>query len=226
MTRGAGLTDAADASQGACAFWMNLQGGDGTNVRMLNSAGNKVIVQRQANNTVRVNLLDPASTPSLLVTTVTTYTVSSGWKHFAIYWDTNFSAGNKIGRIYVDGVNVGPGRNDAGGGAFSVDYTETNWGIGASVAGALKCNAQLAEFMLWFGADAPDWATGTFLSKVIAGGKAVDPGTDAALVTGAAPIIYHSVRSGGVATDFATNRGSGGNFSITGSLDLATGPNG
>ena len=50
--------------------------------------------------------------------------------------------------------------------------------------------------------------------------KPVDLGSDGSN-PGSQPIVYLSVRSNDAATVFATNKGTGGNFSITGALALA-----
>jgi hypothetical protein len=83
-------------------------------------------------------------------------------------------------------------------------------------------NGCLAEFWL---------APGTYLDLTTAAnialfrgadGKPVDLGADGSLPTGSAPLIYLSCRPGDAASAFATNRGTGGDFTITGSLDVAS----
>ena len=55
-----------------------------------------------------------------------------------------------------------------------------------------------------------------------AGGKPVFLGADGSLPTGTAPIIYQHLDDGEAVANFATNRGTGGDFTITGTLDTGS----
>ena len=80
----------------------------------------------------------------------------------------------------------------------------------------------MAEFYLNFG-EYLDFSTESNRRLFSdASGNPVDIGLDGSGLTGSAPTAYFSVRSGDAAPDFATNRGSGGNTTITGTLDLVT----
>lgn len=100
-----------------------------------------------------------------------------------------------------------------------MDHTCTEMNIGAGMGAGSRYTGAMAECLIWTD-EYIDWSVAGNLAKVYNAGKPVDPGADGSDVTGSAPNSYCSIREGGAASDFATNLGSGGNFSITGSLVL------
>ena len=99
----------------------------------------------------------------------------------------------------------------------------TNWGLGAVVGtGSGKIFGSLAEFYF-----APNqyldfsniYNRRKFISST---GKPVFLGSSGALPTGTSPIIYNHINKAEAAANFALNRGTGGNFTITGILDTAS----
>jgi hypothetical protein len=56
---------------------------------------------------------------------------------------------------------------------------------------------------------------------ISASGNPIGLGETGTIPTGSQPIVYFSKRKGESASDFATNKGSGGDFSITGTLTTA-----
>lgn len=87
--------------------------------------------------------------------------------------------------------------------------------------GAQLFDGGLAE--LWFDTTYIDLSVEANRRKFIdADGKPVNLGDTGELPTGSAPLIYLRVEDGAAASTFATNLGTGGNFSITGSLGITS----
>lgn len=215
LTRGAGLTGAADSTQGILSFWLRLDGGDASTMYLFADDSLFVEVARNTSNKIYVNLYGTFILLSL--TTTSTYTSGAGWTHVLMSWDTNFSAGNKLSHIYKNDVDDKVVSSDPNA-AANVDYTRSNWVIGATAAGGSKLNGCLAEFYFAPG-QYLDFSNSANRRKFIsAAGKPVDLGVDGSLPTGTAPIIYLN----NPAASFGTNKGTGGNFTITGTLDTAS----
>lgn len=144
------------------------------------------------------------------------------WHVFTFSVDTNFSAGNKLHTAQVDGASVSTSAVIDAGSAFSLNFsTAANLTIGADLFGSGKTLINAAEFWLMPGTYL-DMTSGTNIAKFVAGGHPVDLGADGSTPTGSPPAMYLSVRSGGVANDFLTNRGTIGNLTVTtGSLSLS-----
>lgn len=214
LTRGADLDGSANNSQGTCFFWVKLDAaGDGVRQRILNSGNAAVILERTAANRFQIFVANGALTATL--GGALTRTSSDGWMSVMMSWDTNFSAGNKLMNIWVNDTDDSGVKTDASA-AFAVDYTSTDWGIGARPSdGANKLNGDLADF--WFAEGVYfDFSIESNRRKFIASNHgAVDLGADGSKPTGTAPIVFMR----GPASAFATNLGTGGNFTVTGALD-------
>jgi hypothetical protein len=133
------------------------------------------------------------------------------WHHVLIAYDANNHAGCKG---FFDGVDV------TSAGFFNTGSAtltgETNYfmmdtnGIGGTVA-------DLAQYYIAFG-QWIDLSNPLNVAKYIAGGKPVDLGADGSTPTGTAPTVFFD----GDATEFPTNKGTGGAFTLTGSLTNAS----
>ena len=217
MLRGAGFTGAADSSTGIFSCWIRLDGGDGANRGILLNALQSVIIRRDSTNKIFIAVYNTAGTASLDVYSATNYTASTTWLNILCSWSTNFTAGNKIMNFYVNSVDDKGVSNDANG-AFTVDYTDTNWCVGTTnIFGGEKFNGCMSEIYFAPG-QYLDFTNSANRAKFISGGKPVDLGTDGSIPTGTAPILY--LRE--VAASFNTNSGTGGNMTITGTLDIAS----
>lgn len=107
----------------------------------------------------------------------------------------------------------------------TVDYTVGNHWVGFDDLGVgFEFHGTIFELYLNF-SDYLDFSVEANRRKFIdASGNPVDLGVDGSVPTGRPPIIFLKNYSGDSASAFATNRGSGGNFTITGSLDSAAHP--
>jgi hypothetical protein len=98
-------------------------------------------------------------------------------------------------------------------------------GESSALSGEEGANMLLADF--WFAPGVSLFENGAIpeatLRKFIdINGFPVDLGSNGQLPTGAAPAVYLHIGRGAAASDFATNHGTGGAFSITGSLGAST----
>lgn len=221
MTTGAGLTGAADGKVGTVSFWFRLDGGDGTSMTMFHAATtiggatSRFRVRHESNDTITVVGLNAAGSTILTLTTNATYTASATWLHFLASWDL----ANGLGNLYVSDVSklaVGSTlTND------SIDYTVADWAIGAQANAGTPFNGCLSEF--YFALEYTDLTSATVRHKFITSTiKPMYLGTDGGIPTGTAPIVYQHITLGTAVTTFATNNGTGGNFTITGTPVLSS----
>lgn len=142
------------------------------------------------------------------------------WIPIFVSWKTNLTAGNKLGNFYAGDVDIGTVFSDSDG-SFSVGYDNQPFFVGRHDFENYNFVGDMAE--CWFDDSYIDFSVEAnrrlFYSAT---GKPVDLGSDGSTPTGSQPIIYLSVRPGDVAADFATNRGSGGNFTQNGTLAVAS----
>ena len=218
MLRGGALTGIADSKTGILSVWLRKDGGDGSILRIVSQATR----QSTQLNTLSSNNFDiigqnAAGTQILRLVTSTTYTAGATWLHILSSWNLAVAGS---GSLYVNDVDD---KTETTFTDDTIDYDgSTDWAIGASSGGLVPFNGCLAE--LYF-------APGQYLDFSIvanrrrfisANGKPVWLGTNGAIPTGTAPIVYQRVADAAAVATFATNLGTGGNFSITGTLDTGS----
>lgn len=99
----------------------------------------------------------------------------------------------------------------------AIDFTDTNFAIGATPAGNQKLNGDLAD--VWLDDTRLSFASELNRRKFIdADGKPVDLGSSGSRPTGASPLIYLS----GATATWHTNKGTGGGFTENGTLTTAS----
>jgi hypothetical protein len=214
MTR-ADLTGAADGKSGILSLWLRIDGGDGTTLTMIadgTAVTGRFYLTRLSSNIFLINAFNSGGTQILNLQTSGTHITSATWLHILSSWD--LAAG--VSSFYINDVSdqvVTTRTND------TIDYLSgIDWAIGANNAGGLKTNGCMAE--LYFAPNQYlDFSIVENRRKFISpNGKPVALGTNGSLPTGTAPIIYLHLDPAEAPADFATNRGTGGNFSITGTL--------
>jgi hypothetical protein len=221
ILKGSGLTGAVDSKTGIFSAWMRIDGGDGADQALLEgytSGSLNLRIRRQANNKFGF-ILTPNTggdgINGIYMQTVNTYLASATWLHVLMSWDL----GAVVSHMYINDVSdkavsyIG----DALG-----DYTHTAWGLMSGSSGLPFFNGCAAEFYF-----APnqylDFSIEANRRKFITtSGKPAYLGADGSIPTGTAPIMYHHLDNGEAVANFATNRGTGGNFTITGTLDTAS----
>ena len=212
MLRGGSLTGAADGKTGIVSFWYRVDGGDGVARILISNTDNATRINHiGVDNTIQITAGNAALTQIMGIKT-SAKLASSTWLHILASWDLSTTTTNLYVNDVSDKTIITATVND------TIKYTEANWSIGALVGGTSKLNGCIADFYY-----APnqylDFSIADNRRKFIsADGKPVNLGTDGSLPTGTAPIIYFHLDPAEAPADFATNRGTGGNFSITGAL--------
>jgi hypothetical protein len=221
MTIGGALTGASVSKSGIFSCWVRLDGGNAAALNILagvTSVGGSTLtfnVLRDTDDTFTILGWTTLLGLILDIQTSATFTASASWIHILSSWNLATSAEH----LYVDDVSDITVNTSTDG---TIDYDFEDTGIGALASGTNKFNGCLAE--LYF-------APGQFLDlsvtanrrKFISGGKMpMWLGNDGSLPTGTAPIIYQHLARAEAVANFATNRGTGGDFSITGTLETGS----
>ena len=216
LTRGAELTGVVDGKKGILSVWLRIDGGDGVVQRYVSTAGNDWKVSKSSSNKFELKALNAASATILQVKSTAAFTASSAWINILYAWDLSVP----VAHLFIDDVD-----DEAAGSTETddnIDYLGTgNWAVAALTGGGSKVNGCVAE--LYFNStEFLDISIESNRRKFIdASGKPVDLGSDGSTPTGTSPIVYLN----GDSTNFETNQGTGGNFSVTGSLtDCSTSP--
>lgn len=219
LTRGADLTGVSDGKSGLISFWINLTGGNATNMAVLiNTAalGTGFYIVRTSGNVFQFvgrNTTDTAF--YLTMSTSAAYTTASGWVHVLATWDLAATTG----QIYVNDAS-----DLAGGGTFTnntVDYTRGGFAVGAETDGGSKLNADLADFYAYFNQTLDLSTTSNRRKFIDASGKPVDLGSTGQTPLGTNPDIFLKNPT----ATWHTNVGDGGGFTENGALtDAASSP--
>lgn len=245
MYRTSALSGVSDSSKGTISYWYRLAEtpySTGHRLLVLNNSlngdglpdstdpGTYFYAQSAASTGPFAFLWD--GTASNTTTFQGSMTQDAEWHHIAMAWDTDFAAGSRTRQMVIDGGPIVITSVNDVGAAFNVDLDKpggcsiNNTGFfGTTWVGPITA-IEMAELYVNF-AEHVDLSRLSNIAKLRnpVTGKPVYLGTDGALLTGTAPAIYLRVDGGAEASSFATNRGTGGNFTITGSLALAaTGP--
>lgn len=195
------MTGVAASKVGTLSFWLKMMGGDSTLQRVLNFGPSDAIVcERKADNTLLV------TGPGAFAATSSTTLVSGGdWVHAICSWDV--AAG--VIKLFLNDV-------DRTSGPVTINTASTLAGlsvIGCDSGGSLRINAEIAE--LYFNPVYFDLTVTANRRKFInASGFPVDLGSTGNGPTGSAPPIWLS----GNSTTFPNNGGTGGAYSIAGTL--------
>lgn len=218
MTRGGALTNIADSKSGILSMWIRIDAQDGA-TRRLFSCTTVQSCQLTINSSNLVTFLCQNSTPTniLVASSSSTYTAAATWLHFLLSWNLAVAG---TGRFYV---------NDVSGGTYSVytddtiNYTgSADWSIGASTAGSADFDGCMAEVYFAPGQYLDFDVVGNRRRFISANGKPVYLGATGQIPTGTSAIVYQHLSDGEAVANFATNRGTGGDFSITGTLDTGS----
>lgn len=219
LARGADLSGNADSKSGILSVWVRFDSGTGAQ-RIIGSNGDNdqgfESQRRSSSGAFEIIGRNAAGTDILLLRTSASFVAGATWRHFLASWDLATGAGH----LYVNDVS------DLGSSTLTndtIDYAEDNYGVGGNpVSGAVKLDGALAE--LYF-------APGQYLDLSILAnrrkfisntGKPVWLGANGSAPTGTAAIVYLHLDNSEAVANFATNRGTGGNFSITGTLETGS----
>lgn len=221
MRRLASLSGAADSRSGIFSGWFRMDGGDSTSMQIFTgcttlggSTLDGISVVRGTSNSFFLTLVNTTAPIMSVSANTTTLIAGSGWHHFYVSW-------------FLDTPTV----SLAWDGSFDIttalltidtaDLTKADWGIGARCNGANQFNGCFADIYFTPGQFLPATASNISLFRSPQG-RPVNLGSDGSRPTGSVPLVYHHVDQGEASSNFALNRGSGGNFTITGSLSASS----
>lgn len=221
LTRGAGLTGAANANTLLLSFWFRCDGSDGQTQLILQgqySSSSIFSLYKDGANHIEITAATTTPTTVLTLVSTTSYTTSGTWHHCLASWSATSYA-----YIYIDDVDV----TNAGSRinlVTSASYASaTNWIVGRNQNISTQYfNGCLAEFYCAPGQALDISSSANRLKFRTATGVPVPLGSDGSTPTGVAPLIYQKLVPGDAASTFATNAGSGGNFTMNGSLSVAS----
>lgn len=219
MSRAGALTGVANSKKGTISFWVYFNGNaDPQYIFRSYSSGGNTIFQ------ISVNTASPENTHgfSILATNTSFATIfsiqttqiypNSVWTHVMASWDLNTNASH----FYVNGLSnqtVSTRLNQ------TISYaSQVNSSFGISLPSELgPLNAAVADAYVNM-AGYLDLSVQANREKFILNGAPVDLGANGQAPTGTAPIIFFR----GPATAFNTNLGTGGDFTVTGTLTNST----
>lgn len=216
LARGADFTGNADGKVGTVSFWINIKNNvtdfdvfssnDRIKIRYIGSASGGVF---------RITLNNSSNTQRVLIQNISLISISSGWVNVLFSWD----AENTVGHVYIndtDDVDSASVIND------TLDYTESDFVVGANTGFADKMNADLADFY-FNNSEYLDISVEANRRKFIDdNGKPVFLGNSLELPTGTSPILGLSLSKDAAVSTFATNKGTGGGMTLTGALTEAS----
>jgi len=201
-----------DSKLGIFSMWIKCNSGDGTNMRVLAKANLDFLIVRTSANTFRIVTYNgDATTLALQMTSTATLTADGNWHHVLMSWDTSNNTNCWIAIDGTQGTTINT-RNDV-----TCDYTFTGWYCSMDASGL---NADVSE--IYF---APGQSLGAFSSANVekfrtTGAKPANLGSNGSAPTGVQPGIYFK----NPYSSFGVNSGTGGNFTVNGTLADATIP--
>lgn len=146
-----------------------------------------------------------------------------GWCNLLYSVDCNHTQNNKTCQAYFNDVDINTLSsstlfNDGSAGALTMLMNGLSLGIPDTPADDTPLTGYLADY--WIGAgQLIDFSVMANRRKFIsASGKPVNLGADGSIPTGTAPAVFLRRAPSGAAATFANNLGTGGDFTITGSL--------
>jgi hypothetical protein len=210
-----GPTGLADGKTFTLSAWVKINGADGSS-QILTDFGVggtvRLLIHRNTSNVIRLLGLNAAAAVILDVAGSTAVTSATGWFHLYVCIDLANTSNRKI---YIDGVadtlTVTTYTND------SIDFVGTNYiySIAADVDAVPVFKGNIALSELWFNDSYLD-----DVSKFATDNCPISLGSDGSTPTGSAPVFYLK----GEGNAFNVNSGTGGNFTVSGSLTTTTPP--
>lgn len=216
----AGSSGVSDSKMATGSFWFRRNGGIGVSqVIQYHESSSRYVIEIGTDNTIRVYGDNSTGSVQILWLQTTPAVTDQNWHHFMYSFDLSDPMGTSCTRchFYLDDVDTTPAiatyTDDV------IDFADVNVYVGSDTTDYF--NGDIADF--WFD-------TGTYIDLsnvanrrkfISASGSPVDLGSNGEKVTGSAPDIFLS----GDATGFATNKGTGGGFTLNGTLADIAGPN-
>lgn len=212
MLRGGGLTGAVDTGKiGTLCCRLKMNGGDGLNQNILAVDGFNFRFYRDTGNKLHLRVKNTTGTIILELRNDASF-VADSFHTILMAWDMSVS--NKS-FLYLDGVDVTT--RDIHTLDETCDYTQPDWAFGAGTGGTQKLNGCIENFGFHQGyVDITDAAERAKFYD--AAGNMKDPGADGSNYFGAQPLVMLQ----NPFDSFQQNTGSGGNFTVTGALEVCS----
>ena len=217
MLRGGDWTGAVDGSNGLFSCWVRFNGGDGGYHYLLSDVGYRLYVCKDTDNRLYIYTRTSGSAALVTLRSNSTLTADATWHHICGSWN------GTVCHLWIDGLQD---EDIASINAGTCDHTVADHGLLGTVTKSSIVDADVAE--LYLALEYLDISDASELEKFrSSGGEAVDLGADGSTPTGNQPIVYCHLPDGGTAdTEFNNQNGSGGAFTVFGSLGETDGPNG
>lgn len=213
LVRGAALTGVADSGTFIFSCWAKI---DSTGPFLLQLIGNQSsTVQIVAGGEVAPTAYD-SGVANGLENGGATNVIDDAWHHILVAGKASTSELS----VYIDGA-LDSGAASVIGSPSAFNFADTDWAIAADNGGGSMNAVDMAEVYFAPGQYLDFSVSGNRLKFRSAGGKPVDLGSDGSTPTGVAPAVYLHIDDGEAAANFANNAGSGGNFTVIGSLTTA-----
>jgi hypothetical protein len=189
------------------SFWFRMAAPpSGYVILFSNVADTSLSIQRDGSGTIYLNAKDAAFENVGSFVLGANLITDTNWHHI-IYTVDMPSAGYQ--KIVLDGVVLTTysfGQTSAN----NIDFTAASTNTIGARGGSLFITGDMAELYVAHNQSLPLETPSNVQKFRSVSGHPVDLGVAGATPTGTAPTMYFSVRSGGVAADFKTNRGTGG----------------
>lgn len=213
------MTGLTDSKLGLLSFWFHptTDGASGTYVSWSGASASGSLNERTTANKIKMSYRDASGVERVDNTSSTAILAASGWHHFLESWDLAATSRNYL---YIDDVDDSGGAKSDGELSYEGGYPKF-WIGGKLPHNSAGFEGDLAEF--YFTTEFLDITSTSNRRKLItAGGNPADLGSDGSDVTGTQPLCYLRIAEGALPATFGTNLGSGGAFSITGTLTAAS----
>lgn len=203
-TRGADLTGITDGKEFIFSCWLRL-GSTSQQTIFTTGSALRFLVQVSSGGVIAISAANAANTTILSVSTGAFALSTATWYHILISGDMAQSNSTKIYIADTARTSITTHTND------TIDFTNGNYGIGGRVNGTTLLSGCLSE--IFFHRSYLDISVQANRRLFIsAAGKPVSLGANGSTPLGVQPLVY--VPNGNP----STNAGTGGNFTITGSL--------
>lgn len=218
LSKSDSYTGISDGSTGSISFWVKFTGAvpvGGDNIQLIGPNYFNCRVGGDNPGDIFFDLASAGFTNVFSVFSNSTVFAVGSWYNVLAAWNTNFTNGNKIFKLYINNTLI-PISSSDGNPAFTISYS----GIRQIVPNSShNNNIKMSE--IWF---APnqfiDFAVSANRAKFYSSGSPISLGSTGAIPTGSPPILYlkNAAASAGI------NSGTGGNFTINGTITDTTPP--
>lgn len=200
-------TGATNTNQFLVSVWVNFEGSDGLEIKLLTSNGFKYNLEKTTGNGIQMSVLDSTSTALIRISSTSTFIASDGWLHMLMSGQTDASG---KGHLVINGTDETNLDVDVSG---TIDWTDPSHAIGSTAAESERMDGLMSEIYI-----NPDIYLDVTIESNLrkfykANGKPQFLGSAGQKPSGIAPKVY------GPDGDLTVNKGTGGVYVTTGDID-------